>query len=332
MFQDTDLQNLTNFGHRECHHFEFQSSGEWKSLKYRNEAGPTCQSQQPIKPLAPGYRSPAHARATAAGHAPKARAPPPTRSTPCSALRCPRALIVLIHCRPWAVIEANPYFASSLPACPPRLSSMLPCALHRWAIEESTSSTSCASSSSHRVVLVSSCLAEDYPKAIAPNCSSAVDSSPSLAAPNHGSTAPTILEHRTVEELLPDSWASCLAHQTAPPPAVPPRLSVPPWRTTPRWVSWPQCTPNRIPTLPTRSSTHSPLPLTAGDCWNRPASTVERYSPVSGIGFSPGVVIPLWLGRSKANCGPLAQYRFVFSIDLVKSIQIMLNFQKSIGI
>jgi hypothetical protein len=49
------------------------------------------------------------ARATAAGHASKARAPPATRSMPCSALHCPHALAVLIHCRPWAVIEANPF-------------------------------------------------------------------------------------------------------------------------------------------------------------------------------------------------------------------------------
>jgi hypothetical protein len=34
--------------------------------------------------------------------------PTPTRSTPCSALRCPHALAVPIHCRPWAVVEANP--------------------------------------------------------------------------------------------------------------------------------------------------------------------------------------------------------------------------------
>jgi hypothetical protein len=40
----------------------------------------------------------------------------------------PRALAVLIHCRPWAVIEANPCFTSSLPARLPRLSSVLPCA------------------------------------------------------------------------------------------------------------------------------------------------------------------------------------------------------------
>jgi hypothetical protein len=78
-------------------------------LKYRNEAEPTCQSQQPIKTLTPGYRSPVRARATAAGHAPEARAPPATRSTPCSALRCPHALVVPIHCRPWAVVEANPF-------------------------------------------------------------------------------------------------------------------------------------------------------------------------------------------------------------------------------
>jgi hypothetical protein len=36
----------------------------------------------------------------------------------------PRALAVPIHCCPWAVIEANPCFASSLPARPPQLSSV----------------------------------------------------------------------------------------------------------------------------------------------------------------------------------------------------------------
>jgi hypothetical protein len=34
--------------------------------------------------------------------------PTPMRSTPCSALRCPRALAVPIHCRPWVVVKANP--------------------------------------------------------------------------------------------------------------------------------------------------------------------------------------------------------------------------------
>jgi hypothetical protein len=93
-------------------------------LKYRNEAGPTCQSQQPNKPLAHGYRSPARVRAIAAGHAPEARAPPAMRSTPCSALRCPRALAVLIHCRRWAIIEANPFSPpceALLPASAPLL-------------------------------------------------------------------------------------------------------------------------------------------------------------------------------------------------------------------
>jgi hypothetical protein len=35
-----------------------------------------------------------------------------------------RALAVPIHCCPWAVIEVNPCFASSLPARPPQLSSV----------------------------------------------------------------------------------------------------------------------------------------------------------------------------------------------------------------
>jgi hypothetical protein len=97
-------------------------------MKYRNEAGPTCQSQQPIKTLAPDYRSPVRACATAAGHTPEARAPPATRSTPALPAGPPatRALAVPIHCCPWVVIEANPYFASSLPARPPQLSSAPP--------------------------------------------------------------------------------------------------------------------------------------------------------------------------------------------------------------
>jgi hypothetical protein len=93
-------------------------------LKYRNEAGPTCQSQQPIKTLATGYRSPIRARVIAAGHVPEARAPPAIGSTP--ALTAPTCLAVPIHCCPWAVIEAYPCFASSLPAHPPQLSSMPP--------------------------------------------------------------------------------------------------------------------------------------------------------------------------------------------------------------
>jgi hypothetical protein len=88
-------------------------------LKYRNEAGPTCQSQKPIKPLAPGYRSPAHARATAASHAPEARAPPATRSTPCSTLRCPRALVVIIHCHPWAASKPTPVSPHRSPLASP---------------------------------------------------------------------------------------------------------------------------------------------------------------------------------------------------------------------
>jgi hypothetical protein len=42
------MQNLENFGHQEGHRFDFQNLGEWKSLKLWNEAGPTCQSQQPL--------------------------------------------------------------------------------------------------------------------------------------------------------------------------------------------------------------------------------------------------------------------------------------------
>jgi hypothetical protein len=57
-----------NFGHREGHRFEFQSSGEWKSLKLRNEVERTCQSQQQLKPLTPGYRS--RTRATSLSHRP----------------------------------------------------------------------------------------------------------------------------------------------------------------------------------------------------------------------------------------------------------------------
>jgi hypothetical protein len=84
-----------NFGYQEGHHFKFQNSDEWKSLKLWNEAGPTCQSQQLIKPLAPGYRSPAHARVIAVGHMLEARAPPATRSTPCSS-----PLLPTCTCRP----------------------------------------------------------------------------------------------------------------------------------------------------------------------------------------------------------------------------------------
>jgi hypothetical protein len=136
MFQAADLQNLSKFGHREGHHFEFQTFGEWKSMKYQNEAGPTCQSQQPIKPLAPDYQLPSRARATTVGHAPEARAPPATRSTPCSALRCPRALAVLIHCRPWAVIEANP-LSPPREALLPTSAPLLPlCSSHRHTNEK----------------------------------------------------------------------------------------------------------------------------------------------------------------------------------------------------
>jgi hypothetical protein len=80
-------------------------------LKYRNEAGPTCQSQQAIKPLAPGYRSPTRMRAIAAGHAPEAQAPPAMCLTPCSALRCPRAL---------AVTAAHGLSSKPIPVSPPR--------------------------------------------------------------------------------------------------------------------------------------------------------------------------------------------------------------------
>jgi hypothetical protein len=79
-------------------------------LKYRNEAGPTCQSQQLIKTLAPGYRSPVHVRAIAAGHAPEARAPPATRSAPWR-LCCPCALT---KTRPYLLeAEAKEPFSSS---------------------------------------------------------------------------------------------------------------------------------------------------------------------------------------------------------------------------
>jgi hypothetical protein len=89
-------------------------------MKYRNEAGPTCQSQQPIKMLAPDYRSPVPACATAAGHTPEARAPPATRSTPALPAGPPatRALAVPIHCCPWVVIEGEPLFRLLTPRSP----------------------------------------------------------------------------------------------------------------------------------------------------------------------------------------------------------------------
>jgi hypothetical protein len=33
MFQTVSLQKLENFEYQEGHHFKYQSSGEWKSLK-----------------------------------------------------------------------------------------------------------------------------------------------------------------------------------------------------------------------------------------------------------------------------------------------------------
>jgi hypothetical protein len=119
MLQTISMQSLVNLLHREGHHFEFQSSGEWKSLKYRNEVGPTCHSQQPIKTLAPGYGSPARARAIAASHPSEARASSATRSTPAlTAPTCP--------CRPYPLLpmgchRGQPLFR--LPARPPQLSS-----------------------------------------------------------------------------------------------------------------------------------------------------------------------------------------------------------------
>jgi hypothetical protein len=85
-------------------------------LKYRNEVGPTCQSQQPIKTLAPGYRSPVCVRVTAADHAPEARAPSATRSTPAlTAPTCP--------CRPYPLLpmgchRGQPLFCLLAPRSP----------------------------------------------------------------------------------------------------------------------------------------------------------------------------------------------------------------------
>jgi hypothetical protein len=36
MFQTVALQNLVICGDREGHHFEFQRSGDWKSMKLQN--------------------------------------------------------------------------------------------------------------------------------------------------------------------------------------------------------------------------------------------------------------------------------------------------------
>jgi hypothetical protein len=103
-------------------------------LKYRNEAGPTCQSQQLIKTLATGYRSPVHAHAMAAGHAPEARAPPATRSAPWR-LCCPCALT---KTRPYLLeAEAKEPFSSShspsLPLLSRRAATLLCCGRRRAA-------------------------------------------------------------------------------------------------------------------------------------------------------------------------------------------------------
>jgi hypothetical protein len=46
--QVVSLQNVVNFGDHECHHFKFQNSGDWKSLKLWNRDGPTSQSHTPL--------------------------------------------------------------------------------------------------------------------------------------------------------------------------------------------------------------------------------------------------------------------------------------------
>jgi hypothetical protein len=56
MFQSVTLQNLANFGHMEGHHFEFQSSGDWKSLKLRNGAGAHLSVSDTVQPAAPAAR------------------------------------------------------------------------------------------------------------------------------------------------------------------------------------------------------------------------------------------------------------------------------------
>jgi hypothetical protein len=64
MFKTIDLQDLVNFWHREGHRFEFQCSGDWKSLKIWNGARPTCQPQPPLNS---SCRSAARARDTTCG-------------------------------------------------------------------------------------------------------------------------------------------------------------------------------------------------------------------------------------------------------------------------
>jgi hypothetical protein len=87
-------------------------------LKYRNEAGPTCQSKQPIKTLAPGYRSPVCVRATAVGHALEARAPSATRSTPALTAR---------HMRRASILIAHGLSSKPSPFPSPREATLLPC-------------------------------------------------------------------------------------------------------------------------------------------------------------------------------------------------------------
>jgi hypothetical protein len=108
MLQTISMQNAEYFEYREGHHFEFQSLGEWKSLKLRNEAGPTCQSQQPLNRV---HRSPAHVPSWHRGwwpcivsdHRPCA---PPTASRRPYPLLVEAKVILLSCCRCWAPHEA----------------------------------------------------------------------------------------------------------------------------------------------------------------------------------------------------------------------------------
>jgi hypothetical protein len=237
-------------------------------LKYRNEARPTCQSQQPIKPLAHGYRLPARVRATAAGHAPEARVPPDTRSTPCSTLRCPRALVVFIHCRPWAIIEANTFSPPSealLPASAPLLPLCFCATLRSYRRQASVNGRRKAGTFPKPSTTVNSC----------PEASRGHPPSAS-AAPRYGQRASDsepvchhLPELGTGAVLLSDPQAKLLDGLRRPAPPAYSRLSTPLWRLSPGespTAPPPQfkCPSSRHPTRPAPSTG-----LTAG-CRNRP--------------------------------------------------------------
>jgi hypothetical protein len=82
----------------------FEAGALEKRIKLKRGEGPPVSLTHRLnaRAIASSPRSP---RVTTP---PRHLPPTPTCSTPCSALRYPRALVVPIHCRQWAVVEANP--------------------------------------------------------------------------------------------------------------------------------------------------------------------------------------------------------------------------------